>query len=192
MFFPQASHRRGNIPAIPLDADSIDKQWCVLGQMADVSLQRLNKHREHRQQLVRLAFGIAQNDQAVVKIQVFHDKLGHFAGAQAQIGAKRYRQNFLVSWALKANLIKFEKTVSDRVKLVDLLRLDQAFELNGKLLAFAWRTGELYTGTLRIQSQPERGSKIPKEWTEMELKKIERLIFASRLYECYLGISYLS
>jgi transcriptional regulator with XRE-family HTH domain len=79
-----------------------------------------------------------------------------------------------------------EKALGDRTKVVDLLNLDKALGLNGELLAFAWRTAELYTGVMRHASYTRRGNEPPIGWTDEQIRLFERLLLVSRLYQCYL------
>jgi len=83
-------------------------------------------------------------------------------------------------------LAQLEKATSDRTKVVDLLNLDKAFGLNGELLAFAWRTAELYTGVMRHQSWKQRGIEPPIGWTDEQIHLFERLLLITRLYQYYL------
>ncbi len=83
-------------------------------------------------------------------------------------------------------LSKFEKDISEKVKFVDLLNLDQALSLGGELLAIAWRVADLYTGVMRIKSLRLRGIEPPVAWTDEQIKWIERLLLVSRSYQHYL------
>jgi len=84
------------------------------------------------------------------------------------------------------SLIKFEKIISEKLKFVDLIKLDQALSLKGELIAVAWRVAELYTGVLRIKSQLQQGSEPPAAWTDEQIHLIERLLLFTRLYQHYL------
>lgn len=80
-------------------------------------------------------------------------------------------------------LMNFEFNPGDKVKLNDLINLDNAFELNGELVVFAWRTAELYLGIHRIKT--EQSQKI-QPWNQPEIHLIEKLITTSRLFQRYL------
>jgi transcriptional regulator with XRE-family HTH domain len=84
------------------------------------------------------------------------------------------------------SLINFEKAISEKLKFVDLIKLDQALSLKGELIAVAWRVAELYTGVLRIKSQMQQGSAPPLAWTDEQIHLIERLLLITRLYQHYL------
>ena len=70
------------------------------------------------------------------------------------------------------SLIKFEKIISEKLKFVDLIKLDQALSLKGELIAVAWRVVELYTGVLRINPQLQQGSEPPAAWTDEQIHLI--------------------
>ncbi len=85
-----------------------------------------------------------------------------------------------------SGLLQFEKVMSDRVKVADLINLDKALGLDGELLAFAWRAAELYTGVMRIKSQLQKGVEPPIAWTNEQIHLFERLLLISRLFQLYL------
>ena len=79
-------------------------------------------------------------------------------------------------------LSNFETNPGDKVRLNDIIHLDNVLELNGELVVFAWRTAELYIGVHRIKTgltdtlQP---------WQSLEIHLIEKLITTSRLFQRY-------
>ena len=77
---------------------------------------------------------------------------------------------------------QFESKTSDKVKLNDLIHLDNSLELDGELIVFAWRTAELYLGVHRIKTETEQ--KI-QPWTDSEIRLIEKLVTASRFFQHY-------
>jgi len=76
----------------------------------------------------------------------------------------------------------FETNPGDKVKIDDLVRLDNALGLNGELVVFAWRTAELYLGVHRIKTG-QVGTIQP--WEQSEIQLIEKLITTSRLFQRY-------
>jgi hypothetical protein len=79
-------------------------------------------------------------------------------------------------------LSNFELNPGDRVRLNDIIHLDNALGLDGELVVFAWRTAELYLGIHRIKT--EQSQKI-QPWNQPEIHLIEKLITTSRLFQCY-------
>jgi len=79
-------------------------------------------------------------------------------------------------------LIHFETDTSDKIKLNELISLDNSLELDGELIVFAWRTAELYLGVHRIKTETEQ--KIH-PWTDSEIRLIEKLVTASRFFQHY-------
>lgn len=79
-------------------------------------------------------------------------------------------------------LSSFESNPADRVKLNDLIKLDNALGLNGELVVFAWRTAELYLGVHRIKTGQTHTLQ---PWNQSEIHLIEKLITASRLFQRY-------
>lgn len=79
-------------------------------------------------------------------------------------------------------LHKLEKFASSKTKLDDLINLDNALQLNGQLIAFAWRTAESYLGIYRTRADKD-GSIMP--WTDPEIQFIEKLVIVSRLFQHY-------
>lgn len=79
-------------------------------------------------------------------------------------------------------LSNFEINPGDRVRLNDIIHLDNALGLKGELVVFAWRTAELYLGVHRIKTETE--SKIY-PWSDSEIRLIEKLITTSRLFQRY-------
>jgi transcriptional regulator with XRE-family HTH domain len=79
-------------------------------------------------------------------------------------------------------LSNFELNPGDRVRLNDIIHLDNALGLDGELVVFAWRTAELYLGIHRIKT--ETTNKIH-PWTDSEIHLIEKLITTSRLFQRY-------
>ena len=79
-------------------------------------------------------------------------------------------------------LMNFEFNPGDKVRLNDLINLDNAFELNGELVVFAWRTAELYLGIHRTKSETAGGI-CP--WADSEIRLIEKLITTTRLFQRY-------
>jgi transcriptional regulator with XRE-family HTH domain len=79
-------------------------------------------------------------------------------------------------------LIHFETNTSDKIKLGELINLDNSLELDGELIVFAWRTAELYLGVHRIKTETEQ--KI-QPWTDSEIRLIEKLVTASRFFQHY-------
>jgi len=72
-----------------------------------------------------------------------------------------------------------ESKMGSRVKLNDLIKIDNALELNGELIVFAWRTAELYLGLY-----PKRlVANIPRQLQSHEVTIIERLVILSRLFQ---------
>ncbi len=79
-------------------------------------------------------------------------------------------------------LSNFEFNPADRVKLDDIIRLDNALGLDGELVVFAWRTAELYLGFHRRKT--ETAHRIH-PWADSEISLIEKLITTSRLFQRY-------
>lgn len=79
-------------------------------------------------------------------------------------------------------LRNIENIPSHKIKLDDLINLDNALELNGELVIFAWRTAELYLGL--HQGKTEGTGRIT-PWNEPEIHFIEKLVIASRLFQRY-------
>jgi transcriptional regulator with XRE-family HTH domain len=79
-------------------------------------------------------------------------------------------------------LSSFESNPADRVKLNDLIKLDNALGLNGELVVFAWRTAELYLGVHRIKTGQTHTLQ---PWNQPEIQLIEKLITTSRLFQRY-------
>lgn len=83
-------------------------------------------------------------------------------------------------------LSRFETHMSERIRLVDVIRIDRALDLKGELIAFAWRVGELYVGVFRMANQRTWGVKQPTSWSEDEILRIEQIVAVSRLFQHYL------
>jgi transcriptional regulator with XRE-family HTH domain len=79
-------------------------------------------------------------------------------------------------------LSNFELNPGDRVKLNDIIHLDNALGLDGELVIFAWRTAELYLGIHRVKTG--QSQKI-QPWNQPEIHLIEKLITTSRLFQRY-------
>jgi transcriptional regulator with XRE-family HTH domain len=76
----------------------------------------------------------------------------------------------------------FETNPGDKIKIEDLIHLDNALELNGELVVFAWRTAELYLGIHRIKTGQVNTIQ---PWEQSEIQLIEKLITTSRLFQRY-------
>ncbi len=80
----------------------------------------------------------------------------------------------------------FEQKLGYRVKFSDILDLDKAFELKGELIAFGWRTFELYADISEMIQSKARSSRPPEGWYQAQIEYIEYLVILSRLYQCHL------
>ena len=76
-------------------------------------------------------------------------------------------------------LIKLESNIGDRTLFSDILKLDRALEVDGELVALAWRAGELYLGAHRIYERKE----FPLPYSTREIEWIERLVIVLRIYQ---------
>jgi transcriptional regulator with XRE-family HTH domain len=74
----------------------------------------------------------------------------------------------------------FEKIITQRNKLRDILLLDHAFELNGDLIAYAWRTAELYNGIYRSSTIKEKALH---PWRQPGIHFIEKMVVISRFFQ---------
>lgn len=74
----------------------------------------------------------------------------------------------------------FEKNITQRNKLRDILQLDQALKLNGELVVYAWRASELYNGNYRTSTLREN---VLNPWKDPDLTFIEKLVVISRFYQ---------
>jgi transcriptional regulator with XRE-family HTH domain len=75
-------------------------------------------------------------------------------------------------------LINLETKMSDRTLFSDLVKLDCALNVEGELLALAWRASEMYLGTRRAYVDKRI---LP--YTPNEVGWIERLIILLRIYQ---------
>jgi transcriptional regulator with XRE-family HTH domain len=77
-------------------------------------------------------------------------------------------------------LVNFERKLSPRVKLQDVIDIDNALDAQGEFVLLAWRVAEFYLGIYRVK--PGDAPKI-KDWQQHEIHFIEKLITASRLFQ---------
>ena len=76
-----------------------------------------------------------------------------------------------------------ETQTAEKLIFGNLVRLDQALNLGGDLIVFAWRATEIYTGAFRIKSS--RDKKLY-PFSSDEIRNIEKLIVVSRFYQHFL------
>ena len=74
-----------------------------------------------------------------------------------------------------------ETKMGSRVKLNDLIKIDNALRLDGELIVFAWRTAELYLGIY----PKSISDTAPRQLQSHEVTVIERLVIISRLFQHY-------
>jgi len=76
-------------------------------------------------------------------------------------------------------LSRLETAMSDRTLFSDILKLDQALEAEGELVALAWKAGELYLGVNRIYDRKD----FPLAYSTREIEWIERLTIVLRIFQ---------
>ena len=77
---------------------------------------------------------------------------------------------------------KLENQTPEKLRLEDVLRLDQALNLDGKLLSMAWETAKFYAGFYRTKTKT---AGVLKPFQSFEIHGIEKLVVVSRLYQHY-------
>ena len=108
--------------------------------------------------------------------------LGRYVRYIRETGKMSLRQMATLVELTHPALSSFETNPADRVKLNDIIHLDNTLGLNGELVVFAWRTAELYLGIYRTKTEISR---IVNPWANSEIRLIEKLITTSRLFQRY-------
>lgn len=106
----------------------------------------------------------------------------------AYIQRTRYDQNLSLQGLgsavgfSKQGIRKLENQTPEKIRLEDVLKLDQALNAKGELLDLTWETAKLYAGFYRTKTHIS-GNLQP--FQSFEIHGIEKLVVLSRLFELY-------